>query len=91
MTPERRQRCRGMHILRGCAGILGETGRKSGERRENAYYNTAAKICVLHYNAVCAEGGSPTRRRVPSRGPGDAASAPGLFIDDSTPPEWKPQ
>ncbi|MBN3748254.1 hypothetical protein G3N96_22920 [Burkholderia sp. Se-20373] len=80
-----------MCILHSCAGILGETGGKSGEWRENADYNTAAKICVLHYNAVCSGGGSPTRRRVPSGGPGDVAGAPGLFIDDSTPPEWKPQ
>ncbi|HHX4055160.1 MAG: hypothetical protein ACN6QT_11440 [Burkholderia contaminans] len=80
-----------MDILRACAGILGETGYKSGERRENADYNTTTKTCVLHYNAVCAEGGPPIRRRVPSGRPGRAASAPGLFIDDSTPPEWKLQ
>ncbi|ABB06106.1 hypothetical protein Bcep18194_C7061 [Burkholderia lata] len=81
----------GCAILRGCAGILGETGRKSGERRENDDYNTAFKICVLHYNVVCAEAGPPTRRREPAGRPGDAASAPGIFIDDSTPPEWKLQ
>ncbi|WP_124923530.1 hypothetical protein [Burkholderia cepacia] len=80
-----------MCILRGCAGILGETGYKSGERHENADYNTAIKICELHYNAVCADGGSPIRRRVPSGRPGDAASAPGIFIDDPTHPEWKLQ
>ncbi|MBY4725802.1 MULTISPECIES: hypothetical protein [Burkholderia] len=91
MTSVSRQRRRGMCILHSCAGILGETGGKSGERRENADYNTDAKLCVLHYNVVCAGVGSPTRRRVPSGGPGDAASVSGLFIDDSTPPEWKLQ
>ncbi|MDW9233503.1 hypothetical protein C7S15_7539 [Burkholderia cepacia] len=45
----------------------------------------------MHYNAVCADGGPPIRRRVPSGRPGDAASAPGIFIDDPTHPEWKLQ
>ncbi|VWB34372.1 hypothetical protein BLA13014_01373 [Burkholderia aenigmatica] len=81
----------GYVILLGCAGILGETGRKSGERPESGNYNTEAKICVLHYNAVCADGGPPIRRRVPPGHSGDAASAPGIFIDDPTPPEWKLQ
>jgi hypothetical protein len=81
----------GACILRGCAGIPGETGRKSGEQHENNDYNAEVNICALHYNVVCADGGPPIRRRMPSGRPGDAASSSGILVDDPTPPEWKLQ
>ncbi|CAM2173001.1 hypothetical protein BLAT2472_20569 [Burkholderia latens] len=55
--------CRQRFIQLEHVDILNETAVKSGEPSKVRNYNTAATLCVLHYNVVCMTRGPGEPRR----------------------------